>query len=106
VVIKTNRQSHLVSLSRLTINFAYAASHFGSADFLAAARHGIAFLRDRHRNPRTGGYAWIVQDHTILDDHNYCYGLAFVLMAYARVHQAGASEVFGAIGECLEFSPH
>ena len=100
--IKTNRQSHLVSISRLIINFAYTAEHFGSAEFLAAARHGIAFLRNRHRNPDTGGYAWILHDQAILDDDNYCYGIAFVLMAYARAYQAGASEVYPLIAESFE----
>jgi mannose/cellobiose epimerase-like protein (N-acyl-D-glucosamine 2-epimerase family) len=101
-VIKTNQQSHLVSISRLIINFAYAASHFGSAELLGAARHGIAFLRNRHRNPNTGGYAWILHDQAIHDDDNYCYGIAFVLMAYARAYQAGATEVYAHIAESFE----
>lgn len=101
-VIKTSQQSHLVSISRLTINFAYAAGHFDSAEFLGAARHGIAFLRNRHRNPNTGGYAWILHDQAIHDDDNYCYGIAFVLMAYARAYAAGAAEVLGYIDESFE----
>jgi mannose/cellobiose epimerase-like protein (N-acyl-D-glucosamine 2-epimerase family) len=31
---------------------------FGGDDYQAALRHGVAFLRDAHRNPATGGYAW------------------------------------------------
>ena len=85
-----NTQQHLVSSSRLTINFAVAAQQFADQNFLEAARHGVNFLRNHHRNRETGGYAWTLHDGQVSDADNHCYGLAFVLMAYARTYAAGA----------------
>ena len=46
-----------------------------------------------HRNPATGGYAWTLRDGTPEDTTHHTYGLAFVLLAYARARQAGADTV-------------
>lgn len=99
----TNRQRHLVSSSRLTINFAVAAKQFADQNFLAAARHGVEFLRKGHQNSETGGYAWMLDDGQISDSDNHCYGMAFVLMAYARTYGAGAEELYDYIGETFRF---
>lgn len=42
---------HLVSSTRFIFNYAMAAQWFGNKDYQDAARHGIEFLRRRHRNP-------------------------------------------------------
>lgn len=83
---------HLVSSTRFIFNYAMAAGRFGDPEYLEAARHGVAFLRDRHRNPATGGYAWLLDRDRILDGTNHCYGLAFVVLAYAKALQAGILE--------------
>jgi mannose/cellobiose epimerase-like protein (N-acyl-D-glucosamine 2-epimerase family) len=87
---------HLVSSTRFVFNYAMAYRQFGDADYLAATRHGLAFLRTAHRNPHTGGYAWQLQwqngQAQIDDATNHCYGLAFVLLAYAHGIMAGVSE--------------
>src|SRR5947209_16685624 len=70
---------HLVSSTRFVFDYAMAARHFGSDDYRKAARHGIAFLRERHRNSQTGGYAWLLRDNEAVDATNHCYGLAFVV---------------------------
>jgi mannose/cellobiose epimerase-like protein (N-acyl-D-glucosamine 2-epimerase family) len=87
---------HLVSSTRFVFNYAMAYRQFGDADYLAATRHGLAFLRSAHRNPHTGGYAWQLQwqngQAQIDDATNHCYGLTFVLLAYAHGIMAGVSE--------------
>ena len=98
-----NKHRHLVSSTRLTINFAVAARHYGEPGLLAAARHGVAFLRAAHRNPATGGYAWIIDGDRIIDGDNQAYGIAFVLMAYARAFEAGVAEAQAHIGETFDF---
>lgn len=100
--INTNAQRHLVSSSRLTINFGMASKQFESERYLEAARHGVKFLREGHRNPETGGYAWILEKGQVKDADNYCYGIAFVLMAYARTYEAGATEVYEYIEETFQ----
>ncbi|HEC00242.1 MAG TPA: AGE family epimerase/isomerase [Sphingomonadales bacterium] len=102
-VSSSNSQKHLVSSSRLTINFAVAAKQFSDPDFLEAARHGVAFLRNGHRNGKTGGYAWILEEGQVSDGDNHCYGVAFVLMAYARTYGAGATEIYDYIEETFQF---
>jgi len=99
----SNSQKHLVSSSRLTINFAVAAKQFADYDFLEAARHGVDFLRNGHRNAQTGGYAWTLKNGQVSDADNHCYGVAFVLMAYARTYAAGAKEIYDYIDETFQF---
>ena len=87
---------HLVSSTRFVFNYAMAARHFGRPEYLEAARHGLDFLRTAHRNPATGGYAWILDcdrdGTTVRDGTNHCYGLAFVVLAYATALKAGIDE--------------
>ena len=87
---------HLVSSTRFVFNFAQAFKRFGRADDQAALRHGLAFLRQVHRNPQTGGYSWLLRwqndQAEVLDGSNHCYGLAFVMLAYAHALQAGVTE--------------
>jgi mannose/cellobiose epimerase-like protein (N-acyl-D-glucosamine 2-epimerase family) len=94
---------HLVSSARFVFNYAQAYRHFQDPAYLEAARHGLAFLRDAHRNPDTGGYAWEVcwerGKARPLDATNHCYGLAFVLLACAHAYQAGVAEARAYIDE-------
>jgi mannose/cellobiose epimerase-like protein (N-acyl-D-glucosamine 2-epimerase family) len=81
-----------------------AACEFGEdgalkAQYLDAVRHGLAYLRDVHRNPSTGGYAWTLRDGRVEDARNHCYGVAFVLLAYATARKAGIAEAAGWMDE-------
>src|SRR4051794_1618131 len=49
---------HLVSSTRFIFTHAMAWRRFGYAADQERLRHGLAFLRDAHRDPATGGYAW------------------------------------------------
>jgi mannose/cellobiose epimerase-like protein (N-acyl-D-glucosamine 2-epimerase family) len=83
---------HLVSSTRFVFNYAMAAKFFGHEDYREAARHGLEFLRDKHRNSKTGGYAWVLNKDRVIDATNHCYGLAFVVLAYATAIKAGITE--------------
>ena len=97
---------HLVSSTRFVFNYAMAFRRFGNPDYLTAVRHGIAFLRDVHRDPATGGYAWQLAwsegRKTVLDSDNHCYGLAFVVLAYAHALRAGVQEARDYIAETFD----
>ena len=80
---------HLVATSRFVVNFSLAARHGGPEWALPAAERGVSFLREHHRDPETGGYDWLLDGTETVDDRRVCYGHAFVLLAYARAHQAG-----------------
>ena len=83
---------HLVSSTRFVFNYAMALREFGNAEYRDAARHGLRYLREVHRDPITGGYAWTLRDGRAEDRTNHCYGLAFVLLAYATAYKAGLTE--------------
>ncbi|MBO9857322.1 AGE family epimerase/isomerase [Xanthomonas sp. A1809] len=83
---------HLVSSTRFVFNYAMAYREFGDAAYLQAVRHGLDYLRNVHRNPQTGGYAWTLRDGVVEDDMNHCYGVAFVLLAYACGLKAGVDK--------------
>ena len=87
------RTRHLVSSTRFVFNYAMAWRRFGDPAHQEAVRHGVAFLRAAHRNPATGGYAWLLgPGNAVLDGTNHCYGLAFVVLAYAKALEAGIPE--------------
>ena len=91
-------QRHLVSSTRFVFNYAMAALEFGAEDpglqreYLAAVRHGLAYLRDRHRHAASGGYVWTLRDGRPEDTTQHCYGAAFVLLAYATALKGGVEE--------------
>lgn len=89
-------QRHLVSSTRFIFNYAMAYQYTDQAalkaEYKTALAQGLAYLRQVHLNPQTGGYAWLIDKGAIVDDTNHCYGLAFVLLAYAKALQAGFSE--------------
>jgi len=83
---------HLVSSTRFVFNYAMAYREFGDAEYLEAVHHGLRYLRQVHRNPATGGYAWTLRDGVVEDDMNHCYGVAFVLLAYSCGLKAGIEQ--------------
>ena len=83
---------HLVSSTRFVFNYAMALREFGQAEYRDATLHGLRYLREVHRDANTGGYAWTIRDGKPEDRTNHCYGLAFVLLAYATAYKAGIAE--------------
>lgn len=83
---------HLVSSTRFVFNYAMAYREFGNAEYLDAVRHGLKYLREKHRNAAGGGYAWTLRDGVPEDRTNHCYGVAFVLLAYSTALKAGIEE--------------
>jgi len=90
------RTRHLVSSTRFVFNFAMAWRQFHDPADQQRLLHGLRFLREAHRDPASGGYAWMLDwqhgDKRVLDGTNHCYGLAFVLLAYAHALMAGVDE--------------
>ncbi|MDE2298370.1 MAG: AGE family epimerase/isomerase, partial [Burkholderiales bacterium] len=99
---------HLVSSTRFVFNYAMAYRHFARAEYLEGARHGLKFLREAHRNPATGGYAWQLRwehgDTAVIDGTNHGYGLAFVLLAHAHALMAGLDEARPHVSEVFELA--
>ncbi|XKE44293.1 AGE family epimerase/isomerase [Halomonas organivorans] len=83
---------HLVSSARYVVTYARYARHGGGDEYRHWARHGLAYLEKAHFQTATQGYAWTLQDGAVEDDSQHCYGLAFVLLAYAEALKAGIAE--------------
>jgi mannose/cellobiose epimerase-like protein (N-acyl-D-glucosamine 2-epimerase family) len=83
---------HLVSSTRFVFNYAMAWREFKEPAYLDAVRHGLAYLRDVHRDKTSGGYAWTPKDGRPEDRTQHCYGVAFVLLAYSCGHAVGVPE--------------
>ncbi len=101
------RTRHLVSSTRHVFVWAMAARHFPETPAYAHnLRHALAFVRDVHRNADTGGYAWQLdwdgRRARVLDTTHHCYGLAFVLLAYAHASLAGMGEAREGLYETFE----
>jgi len=86
---------HLVSSTRFVFNHAMAYLEFGKPEDKDLVMHGLKYLRDVHRNPETGGYAWTIADGKRDDQMNHCYGLAFMLLAYSCGVKVGFDEARG-----------
>ncbi|GAB3477642.1 AGE family epimerase/isomerase [Marinomonas epiphytica] len=92
---------HLVSSTRFVFNYAKAYIAEGKEEYLAATKHGLDYLRTRHKSDK-GGYVWLLSKDENLDETNHCYGLAFVLLAYSIAYQAGVTEAKPWIYETFE----
>lgn len=80
---------HLVSSTRLIINYCKAYQYWGQPEHLHLAKQGLAYLRDVHWNDQRQGYEWTLQNNRATDQTNHCYGLAFVILAYATCMETG-----------------
>ncbi len=86
-----DQTKHLVGTCRFVYIFSIAAILTKKSEYKEAARHGVQFLLNHHRQPK-GGYAWILEGLRVTDATNHCYGHAFVLLAFATSLKAGIQE--------------
>ena len=90
------RTRHLVSAARFVITHAMLYKLTGEARHQVGVRHAVEFLRQAFFDPATGGYAclidWYEGTATVLDGTRHCYGMAFVMLAYAHAAQSGIGE--------------
>ena len=80
---------HLVSSTRMVFNYCKAYQLYGEQRYLDYAEHGIAFIRNSHWDATREGYHWVLQDGQPKDQTNHCYGLAFVVLAFATAVETG-----------------
>ncbi|MEM8490878.1 MAG: AGE family epimerase/isomerase [Pseudomonadota bacterium] len=85
---------HLVSSTRFVFNYASAATHFQNSEYRDVAEHGLSFLLEAHWQPPQQGFAWVLNNREASDEVNYCYGLAFVVLAAASAMKASVPRAF------------
>ena len=97
---------HLVSSTRYVVTLGMAVRR-GLGGHLArqALQQAFDFL-PVHRNPDSGGYAWLLDwrdgQARVLDGTNHAYGLAFVLLAHAHAHMAGVAGAHTGIAQTFD----
>ena len=100
------RTRHLVSATRFVVTHALLYQTTGEARYREGMLHALYFLRTAFLDPATGGYAWLIDWHggraTVLDATRHCYGMAFVMLAYARALEAGVPEARGWLAEAFD----
>ena len=80
---------HLVAAARGVHNFSLGWRLDGPPWCRTAAEHGLQFLEVGHWDDEREGYDWLLSRRETEDATRYCYGHAFVLLAYARAAGAG-----------------
>lgn len=93
---------HLVNSARMVFCYALAWRLDGRDEYREAVAHGLRFLEQKHKQADTGGYAWVLQDGVPIDRTQHCYGLAFVLLAYAHAARIGIAEAQAGIGATFD----
>ncbi len=79
---------HLVSSTRIVINYCRAYGLFSEEEFKRRALHGLTFVEERHWDEIRKAYNWTLSARGPEDQTNHCYGLAFVLLMYAAAYDA------------------
>ncbi len=83
---------HLVSSTRMVFNYCKAYQLFGDEEYLRRAEHGLAYIRRAHWDDERKGYNWTLKSHRADDQTNHCYGLAFVVLAFATALETGIAD--------------
>jgi mannose/cellobiose epimerase-like protein (N-acyl-D-glucosamine 2-epimerase family) len=80
---------HAVGTARFTVNYALASMLYGEPAHKDLCAHGVKFLMERQLDHEHGGFAWVLNGHTVQDGDKWCYSVAFSLLALANAHRAG-----------------
>ena len=83
---------HLVSSTRFVFNYAMAYRRVRRARVSRRRAPRPALSARRASRSESGGYAWTIRDGRAEDRTNHCYGVAFVLLAYATARRRACSE--------------
>lgn len=107
VVASERGTRHLVSSTRLVVNFSWGAcrlpAHADAPAWAARAADCLAFLRAAHRSgAQPDAWAWLVDvgpPAAAIDSDNRAYGLAFVLLAHSMAARAGVAGALAGVEE-------
>lgn len=87
--VRQRRVKSLVSQARAVWTLSLATRR-GLGAYLDAADHGAAFLRERLRDPRHGGYVWLAsRSGRPVSSEKLLYGQVFAILALVERHRAG-----------------
>lgn len=96
------KNKHLVSSARMVWMFCKAETRLSATSLRTLWVHGLDFLQHVHWQSARQGYIWTFDETGSVDETNYSYGLAFVLLAYAAALEAGERRVKDDLEETFE----
>lgn len=87
---------HLVSTTRMIFNyckaFQNARGEAERSEYKKLAESGLEYLLNHHWDSERLGWNWVLQDNRPVDQTNHCYGLAFVILAFATCVETGVGD--------------
>ncbi|UPW19305.1 AGE family epimerase/isomerase [Agarivorans sp. TSD2052] len=95
----------LVSSTRLAYIFAHVGLREQNTAFLDLAEHGFSYVESQHYDPERHAYNWVIDDNSPIEQTNYCYGLAFVVLMYSaavKMGRVGARQQLAMTYELME----
>ncbi|GDY26910.1 N-acylglucosamine 2-epimerase [Agarivorans sp. Toyoura001] len=95
----------LVSSTRLAYIFAHVGLREQNKAFLDLAEHGFSYVENHHFDPQRQAYNWLIDGDCPIEQTNYCYGLAFVMLMYSaavKVGRSSAKQQLAATFELME----
>ncbi len=93
---------HLVNSTRFVINYARMARINNDESYLEYCHHGLNFIQQVHRSVDGNQFYWELDNAKPVLENDYCYGWAFVMLAYAEAINSGLSEYKDALYETHE----
>lgn len=66
---------HAVGSARFTVNYALASMLYGEPVHKDLCAHGVAFLMERQLDREQGGFAWVLNGHSVQDGNKWCYSV-------------------------------
>ena len=93
---------HLVSSTRMVVNYCRAYTLFGEEEYRRRAIHGLEFVTGHHWDAQRQAYNWTMSGTRPTDQTNQCYGLAFVLLMYSELVKAKIVDNCAAVDETFE----
>ncbi|MFW5932755.1 MAG: AGE family epimerase/isomerase [Candidatus Hadarchaeota archaeon] len=90
-----------VSTCRFVFNFSVGVLIDGPDWCRSAAKHGLDFLLNEHRD-EDGGYPWLLKGRRVEDPTRKAYSHAFALLAISTAARAGISDARDEIGPTYE----
>ena len=96
------QERHLVSSTRMVVNYCRAYQLFGAMEYRQKALHGLRYVVEQHWDARRQAYNWTLSGTRPVDQTNHCYGLAFVLLMYSEALKAKLIDDDAAIDKTFE----
>jgi len=93
---------HLVSSTRMVVNYCRAYELFSEEEYRRRALHGLQFVAEHHWDDQRHGYNWTLSAREPTDQTNHCYGLAFVMLMNSAAVDAKVVDTSTNIDETFE----